>query len=369
MLSPLDDYPVHQVAEVMRHPGTSDRHFYDRYYFNCHPCSDDLFLIFGMGQYPNLGVVDAFVVVLHQGQHRVVRASKELGADRMDTTVGPLKVEVLEGLKRLRVICEPNEWDLACDLTFEAAVPAFEEKRHYQRRLERVFFDTMRLAQTGTWSGSIDLPGERIDVTPDHWWGNRDRSWGVRPVGEPEPPGIQAGKMPGGMFWNYAPMQFPDFSIMHILQEDSDGTRVLEDAVRIWPEQTGRPPEHLGVLGHDIEWIPGTRLAKRATLHFSEPDGKPLEVDVEVMLPLHLGLGSGYGREPDWAHGMYQGPLKVQGLSWDMNDPATAVPPFSIVENLSRFQAGEHVGYGLFELMCIGPHDQYAFRGWDDMAD
>ena len=44
-LSPLDDYPVHQAAQVIRHPVTSDRNFYDRYYFNCHPCSDELMLI------------------------------------------------------------------------------------------------------------------------------------------------------------------------------------------------------------------------------------------------------------------------------------------------------------------------------------
>ena len=44
-LSPLDDYPVHQAAQVIRHPATSDRNFYDRYYFNCHPRSDQLMLI------------------------------------------------------------------------------------------------------------------------------------------------------------------------------------------------------------------------------------------------------------------------------------------------------------------------------------
>src|ERR1035438_2123803 len=31
VLSPLDDYPVHQISEPMRHVGTSDRNFYDRY--------------------------------------------------------------------------------------------------------------------------------------------------------------------------------------------------------------------------------------------------------------------------------------------------------------------------------------------------
>ena len=62
-LSSWDDYPVHQAAEFIAHPATRDRNFYDRYYFNMHPCSRDWFAIFGFGQYPNLGVVDAFVDV------------------------------------------------------------------------------------------------------------------------------------------------------------------------------------------------------------------------------------------------------------------------------------------------------------------
>ncbi len=53
-LSPLDDYPIHQAPEVMRHVTTSDRNFYDRYYFNVHPCSDEMMMLIGIGQY-NLG--------------------------------------------------------------------------------------------------------------------------------------------------------------------------------------------------------------------------------------------------------------------------------------------------------------------------
>ena len=34
-LSPLDDFPFHQTSESMAHVATSDRNFYDRYYFNC----------------------------------------------------------------------------------------------------------------------------------------------------------------------------------------------------------------------------------------------------------------------------------------------------------------------------------------------
>ena len=45
MLSGWDDFPVHQVAETIRHVGPSDRNFYDRYYFNLHGSSDELFLV------------------------------------------------------------------------------------------------------------------------------------------------------------------------------------------------------------------------------------------------------------------------------------------------------------------------------------
>ena len=63
-ISPMDEYLAHQTSETFDHVATSDRNFYDRFYFNCHPSSDELFLITGLGQYPNLGVTDAFVSVV-----------------------------------------------------------------------------------------------------------------------------------------------------------------------------------------------------------------------------------------------------------------------------------------------------------------
>ena len=87
-LSSWDDYPVHQAAEFIAHPATSDRNFYDRYYFNMHPSSGDWFAIFGYGQYPNLGVVDAFIDVRYGGSQHIVRSSAPL-VDRGDCPSGP----------------------------------------------------------------------------------------------------------------------------------------------------------------------------------------------------------------------------------------------------------------------------------------
>jgi hypothetical protein len=93
----MDDYPLHQIPDVVRHVGTSDRNFYDRYYFNLFDRRGGLMLVMGLGQYPNLGVQDAFALARRGTEHRVVRASRALG-DRSDTSVGPFRVEVIEPL-------------------------------------------------------------------------------------------------------------------------------------------------------------------------------------------------------------------------------------------------------------------------------
>jgi hypothetical protein len=370
-LSPLDDFPVHQVAEPIRRVGPSDRHFYDRYYFNCHALDEPLCLIAGFACYPNLGTVDGFVVVVHEGTHRVVRASRELGVDRLDTTVGPMQVEVLEGLKRLRVALEPNDWDLNLDLTFTGAIPAQEEPRHLWRQNHRVVFDTTRLAQTGRWAGSLQVGDRTFEVTPEGWWGCRDRSWGVRPVGEPEPPGIRATRPPS-MFWNYAQAQFEDFSILYMVQEDRVGTRILEEAVRVWNDPE-RPVDHLGRPEHELEFEPGTRTVRAATLHLgagnesASANGGPLRVRVEPGLAVYLGIGTGYGRDPDWVHGMYQGELKVEGLTVDLDDPANASRKAGVVDTVGQFELDDgEVGHGLWEYSVNGPHDRYGFESYTD---
>ena len=36
MLTPMDEYPVHQLPQPMADVGSSDRNFYDRCYLNAH---------------------------------------------------------------------------------------------------------------------------------------------------------------------------------------------------------------------------------------------------------------------------------------------------------------------------------------------
>lgn len=378
-LSALDDYPVHQVAEPVRHAGTSDRNFYDRYYFNGFARDGSAMFIMGLGVYPNLGVMDSFLLTLVDGQHRVVRSSRELdGADRLAPSVGPLSIDVLEPLHRLRARCAPNDWGVDLDATWTGAMPVRPEPRHQLREHGRAIFDTYRMAQTGGWDGTLTTPEGTFTLTSDAWWGTRDRSWGVRPVGEGEPPGIRVVGTPS-WFWVYAPIRFADHSVVLIIQEDRDGTRIIEEAVRIWTDGSDRPPEHLGRPDHDLTFAPGTRRAIGGTLRTTgDPltGTAPLEFEVSPLLSLHVGIGTGYGFDADWRHGMWQGPLVTQGVHIDTTTAEGAARLLGIVDASAQYRyvdgGREHVGHGLFETMVIGPHDRYGFvdllDGWGDTA-
>jgi hypothetical protein len=369
MLSPLDDYPVHQISEPMRFVGTSDRNFYDRYYFNIHcaggvEADHRLFAVIGVGQYPNLSVADAFVSVLWGADHRVVRSSKTLGADRMDASVGPIRVEVLKGLEQVRVVLEPNEWGVELDAVYDGFSEAHLESRHFDRQFSRVTFDSTRFAQVGSWTGTLKVDGRELSLTPERHWGSRDRSWGVRPVGEPEPPGIRATDAAGGFFWIYAPVRFDDHAMVTIIQERPTGERIMQDAHRVFPLGSGRGAEWLGRPEHELRFAPGTRTVTGATLSYFGAHGeKTAEVEVETLLAFPLLLGSGYGLEPDWRHGMYQGELVVQGQTVPPADPSYST--WALTEYAARFTSAGQVGYGMFECAVMGPHEQYGFTGWD----
>jgi hypothetical protein len=173
----------------------------------------------------------------------------------------------------------------------------------------RVILDAQRFAQVGTWSGTLRIDGEEIAVSDDRWLGTRDRSWGIRPVGEAEPAGRAAAEPAEdfGFWWVYAPLRFDDFALIIIAQETGDGTRTLNEATRVWPAASGRPPEQLGWPGFEIRYRPGTRHPESAVIHLTEPAAGRLTVEIETLGFVALNCGAGYGGDPDWGHGQWRG--------------------------------------------------------------
>jgi hypothetical protein len=367
---PLDEYPIHQAPLSMAYVATSDRNAYDRCYVNAHDRTGDLFVVSGLGVYPNLGVIDAFITIMVSGRQSTLQLSASLDGDRMTQAVGPYRIEVVEPLRRLRLICEPGEHGIGLDLSWTGSFPPIDEPLHTIRQRGRLILEGARFAQVGLCEGTVHIDGEDIAVVKESSAGTRDRSWGIRPVGESEPPGRGAGDpLEGfGFWWTYAPLRFDDFAVVVIAQEDGDGTRTTAEAVRVWPAESGRPPEQLGWADIDVHYRPGTRLPAGATITMSKR-GAPTVLEITTLGHVLLSAGPGYNGDPGWTHGRWCGRESITRVDADLSDPGLAGQmAFGVIDHVARATCGDQVGYGLFEHASFGRHEPSGFDGWESMA-
>jgi hypothetical protein len=372
-LGPLDEYPIHQLPQPVAWAGNSDRNFYDRCYLNAHDRTGDLFLITGLGFYPNLGTKDAYVLIRKGNVQTAVQlgdAADPRGADRLEQRVGNYHIEVIEPLRRLRVELTETE-GIALDLTWTGDFDVVQEQRHLMRHGAGTTLDAQRFAQVGAWEGLIRIDGEEIAVTPDRWVGTRDRSWGIRPVGEAVPGGKPADPPFDGMWWLYLPLRFEEFAIAVILQETPDGFRTVNDCTRVWRD--GRV-EQLGWPRVQIRYASGTRIPTGATVVCTTPDGKPLTREVTSKLAVPLHIGGGYGGDSDWGHGQWKGAGFVQRRTYDTSAPEVQGRfMWGVIDHVGRAVAhgpgaDGAEGWGLFEHGILGRHDPSGFHDWFDLA-
>jgi hypothetical protein len=234
----------------------------------------------------------------------------------------------------------------------------------------KVTLDAQRFAQLGSWSGKLVIDGEEIRVDPKTWIGTRDRSWGIRPIGDPEPAGRPADPPFEGMWWLYVPMAFEDFAIVVIIQEEPSGFRTVNDCTRIWRD--GRI-EQLGWPRVKIAYNSGTRIPTGAIIEATDAAGEPLRFEVESKLPVPIHVGGGYGGDSDWLHGVWKGEKFTERLTYDMTDPAIiGRSGFGVIDHVGRAVCHEggkqSEGWGLFEHGALGRHDPSGFADWLSVA-
>jgi hypothetical protein len=366
MISPADDFLIHQTPEPVRLVGTSDRRFYDRHFLTGHSRDGDIFFLLGMGLYPNLGVIDAFASVATADTQHTTRASRELTADRLDTSgVGPFGLEVIQGLRHLRFQGQPCGQAVEVDLDWHAVAAPIEEPPLFSRVLGRVMEQGTRMIQTGVWSGHLTVAGERFEVSPERWWGARDRSWGVRSIGlEREPAGIaQARKVSRERppLWIWSPMQFENRTVHFSLSEHADGRREIQTVRQAPSLEQGGEVFDLGEPDHDLKFDPESReLLDGSSVSFRDVDGTRCTV---ALTPLHRGAylraGTGYGGPDPWRHGAFRGENWVDSVSFDITDPEVTakIGPTHV---LCRMEASTgEVGYGTFETQVFGAFPRY----------
>ena len=319
----LDEYPIHQTPLSMRYVASSDRNFYDRCYFNAHDRTGEIFLITGAGIYPQLGVKDAYAVVRRGDLQHVIRASDALDDERLNLAIGPYRIEVVEPLQRIRLVCDADSAGIGFDLTWQGSFPAIDEERHILRDRDPADRRCLALRPARHLGGRA--AGRRRDASPSPPTPGSDRATAPGGSGRSataEPAGRPADDPNEfGFWWLYVPIRFDDYAIVLIAQEDGDGYRTLNDAVRVRPD--GRV-EQLGWPRVTISYRSGTRIPEHARIELTEPDGSPLVMEVDALARVPLHVGCGYGGDPDWTHGQWRGRGLARGRDVRLHRPGGA---------------------------------------------
>ena len=88
MLTKFDDYPIHQTSEPIAVVATTDRHAYDRYWFNGYQDDGEFYFGIGCAVYPNLGIVDCGLSIVHNGRQYAFHGSRRAGVRHLRARKG-----------------------------------------------------------------------------------------------------------------------------------------------------------------------------------------------------------------------------------------------------------------------------------------
>jgi len=374
VLTSFDDYPIHQTPEPLAVPASTDRHVYDRYWFNGY--TDDGALYFGIGAavYPNLGIMDCALSVVCDGEQHAFHGSRRLGVDRSGIDVGPFRIEIIEPMKRLRVTLDDNETGIAADLEWIPRTASFKEG--YQRTARGgggLHMEATRFNQFGAWRGELRWAGRTLALDPTRVYGTKDRSWGIRPVGDPAPPGAPAQRTPQ-IFFLWAPLHWPDRCTHMGVFENELGVAWHWDGLVLPTYAT--PDDLPGIedpgtaplldVEHDLAFVPGTRRAASGSIALTHRDGEREVIELEPLLCFRM-KGIGYSH-PEWGHGRWKGELAIGGESWKTAGVDEKALENQHVQQVVRARSGGRQGIGVLEQIHLGPHRRYGWKGLLDAA-
>ena len=367
-LTAADEMMTHQIVDTFASVSQTDRSWTEKVCAMACAKDGSLYLGFGLGKYPNRGVMDAYAAISRGKEIRVVRASRELGDDPVTTSIGPIHYEVQEPLRRVRFALDANAHQpIAFEWIFESIVPPVVEHPEQARSRDgiRLDQDLIRYHQSGVAHGWVEIEGVRTELDTATWVSTRDHSWGVRHgVGAPDPD-VKESERPSNLaiLVNWCP----------VVCERPDGSRYALHWFWQRQELPGWQNEHFqGGVEHpdgsrdlfagiepEFEVDPVTRRVRRGRVTFRMADGSTRPITIEKLDDTGLPLGAGlyFGLDGKY-HGSYRGALEVEGEHVpDVTEPAAARRLHQLVDHVVRVEdpVGGGVGIGNLQTLFTGP--------------
>jgi hypothetical protein len=306
--------------------------------------------------------MDGFAGVTVDGKQYNFRASRRLRPDPLTTAIGPLRIEILEGLRRHRLVLEANESALSFDLEFVATMNPHEEEPHFRRRSGRVTEQMARAQQLGAYRGWIEIAGQRRVVSEDSWLGQRDHSWGIRAEMRTDDSNPPVTFYPP-FFYCWITTQFAGRGLHLFFKERAPGDLIYMTGEEVVSVGTpAKKPILLSDISHDVVWAKDPHGQTLASADFEArfSDGSRRNLKIRA-LPARYFLKAGlYGGLKGWSHGDDKGKLYLDHDVWDLADPEIRRLARTLCDHVIEVTDGDEVGYGIIEYGVGKGYERYA---------
>lgn len=359
MLIGLDEYPFHQVTNTFGSAASSDPAWNDGHYVCAANRAGTVALTSNVRLYPNNDVIDGFVCLRHDGRQHNIRVSRRLRPDIEHLGAGPLRLEIVEPLREVRLVLEPNRFGVALDITCHSTSVPYMGPIEISRADGRLVSERATYELAGTVSGWVEVDGARIVFDPAADASFRNHSWGVHPGrGGPRQYGAQPHRKrtPGTRQWVL--FHLPDHNGFFFVDPSgraASGRGVVLTEDRIVP-----------VVGvdHDLRFYDGGRRLHHGSFTLTDVEGAVRSYDFTDLGWVYC-QGGGYfgGFDDGLGQGVYRGDYHDEGEAWDVTHPTDVVMADGSVrrfdhdwaENFVVVSSGDQHGLAHYECVVIQP--------------
>ena len=360
MLLPMDEYPYHQITDTFAAVAGSDPQWNDGHYVCCCDDRGQVCLTSNVRLYQNNDVLDGFICLRHEGRQHNVRVSRRLRPAMDHLGAGPLRLDLVEPMRTVRLVLEPNEHGIALDLTCRSTTLPYMDPVEITRVDGRLLSERATYEVTGTCEGWVSVDGHRIELASESSAFFRNHSWGYQAGrGGPRPYGAPLGtprRVPGVRHWVLFHM--PDhggFFFEDPKRRAASGHGMVMYADRAVPVQR---------VGHDLSFYEGGRRLRGGTFELEDAEGTVRTYEIEDMGWVYC-QGGGYfgGFDDGLGQGVYRGDYHEEGEVWDVSHPTQVVRSdgtafefdHAWAESFTRLRSGDQSGLAHYECVVIRP--------------
>jgi len=362
----FDEYPYHQITASFAGVAGSDPQWNDGHYVCVSDQAGQVCLTSTLRFYHNNDVLDGFVCLRHAGRQHNIRLSRRLRPHMDELAVGPLRLELIEPMRVLRLVLEDNEFGMALDVTCRSARVPYEDPAEVTRIDGRLISERMTYEITGKCEGWVRVGDARYELDPatdsffrNHSWGYQAGRGGPRLYAAPTVGARR--RVPGVRQWVLFDM--PDHGGFYFV--DPSGRRASGKGAIMLADRSVA----VTAVEDDLQFYDGGRRLRSGTFQLTDAEGAVRRYQVRDLGWVYCQGGGYFGGFNDGlGQGVYRGDFHVEGEVWDVSHPTQIVDEsgrafefdHAWAENFTRLTSDGQTGLAHFECVVISEAQEWS---------